>query len=449
MNNVITFNKSVKGASHISSGKPCQDYSISINENGIQIVVVCDGHGGSSYCRSDIGARFASEITVDCLKNFANCIPETTFIGKTFSITAQPKRNPFIDADGNKLRYEELDETQQQYAKQARSYIESENKYPEQQTIVKDLINQIYQTWIKTINKDQHDHPFNKKERSLLNNLDVTKAYGCTLLAFLKTQNYWLAFQIGDGSIYWCDKKLSWRKPVPDDCACFLNYTTSLCDADPLIEFRYAFSGENDIPIAVMLCSDGVDGSLRTEENIQDFYEQIIGLYIDGDNIEEELQSYLPQLSESGNRDDISIAGIIDFSTPESLDIKKTMDLKKKSRDIKNKYRTKKSEIESISNKIESLQFKLSRQGDAYFMKQTELDDLRNDVKAKEIEVEEIRQSMNSIKKEISLLQESLKTRQTEFESWKFITKNEMAKLEAEQMNDNKNNIKDNIITNW
>jgi len=114
------FNKSVRGASHIASEKPCQDYSISYDECGITIAVVCDGHGGNTYFRSDIGAKIAAEITLDQLRGFAQSIPSEMFLNKDFSITAKPKRNPFIDSDGKRVRFEDLNETQQRYALQTR-----------------------------------------------------------------------------------------------------------------------------------------------------------------------------------------------------------------------------------------------------------------------------------------------------------------------------------------
>lgn len=440
MSDLKVFHKSVRGASHITSGKPCQDYSASFDEDGIQIVVVCDGHGGSTYVRSDIGAKLAAENAIDCLRNFVRCISDDVFLGKSFSITAQPKHNPFVDVDGCQLRFEDMDDTQRQWAKQASSYCDSEEKCIEQQKIVKDLLNQIYNAWVKAIALDAKKHSFNKKEQTALKDSDISKAYGCTMLAFLRTPKYWLAFQIGDGTIYCCDNKLSWIKPVPDDYTCFLNYTTSLCDADPLLEFRYAFSGLDDMPIAVMLCSDGLDGSLRTEDNLQDFYEQIIGLYSDGDNVEEELHGFLPKMSADGNHDDISIAGIVDLESIKTAEIQKKMDLKKREREIKSEYRTKKTEIDAVKSRIEMLTIKLDRQKDAHFMKQTELDELRQEVSVRENEVSEIEKTIEAFKSEIKELNKSLKVKEAEFDDWRFTIKTEMANLEYEQQNEDDDN---------
>lgn len=445
------FHKSIKGVSHIASGKPCQDFSGVFQDEDVKIVVVCDGHGGSTYFRSDVGAQIATEITIQTLKNFSRCVPASTFKGFSFSITAQPKRNPFIDADGNKLRFEELNDDQKKLALQAQNYLESVEKCPNQQELIKELLSQIYNEWMYAIKKDSQEHPFTRKEEKVLSGQGIEKAYGCTLLAFLQTQDYWLSFHIGDGRIMCCDKSLKWYHPVPDDCACFLNYTTSLCDTNPLIEFRYAFNGIDDQPLSVMLCSDGLDGSLRTDENLEDFYEQIIGLCMDGDDVESELEGYLPSLSESGNKDDISIAGIVNLSQSDEFETKRAMDFRKRDRAIRNDYRIKKSEIESICSKLEVLKMKYERVKDTRFEKQTELDDLRQHITASEREVSELDKSVETLRNEIDELMSDLKKKQQEFEDWKFTIKNEMAELESSENRTDFNDINNvnNNFTNW
>lgn len=427
------FNKSIKGASHNLSGKPCQDFSGAYQDEDVQIVVVCDGHGGNTYFRSDVGARIACKTTIEILSNFAKCISSSSFLGTSFAITAQPKKNPFIDPDGNKVRFEDLSDDQKELAKQARSFIEAECKYQAQQAIVKDLIARIYELWLERIKQNVRQYPFTPKEKSVLGNLGIEKAYGCTLLAFLRTKDYWLAFHIGDGKIYCCDSALKWNTPVPDDCACFLNYTTSLCDSNPLIEFRFAFNGKDDSPVAIMLCSDGLDGSLRTKENVQDFYEQIIGLCLDGDDVNSELERYLPFLSESGNKDDISLAGIVDLSSIDESEIRHIMELKKRTRSIQSDYRSKKAEIEAIDTRIESRKLKYGRAKDNRLAKQTELDKMRQEIKSREKEVNDLDKSVNDIGKEIDDLRAELKRKKDEFENWKFTVKNEMAELEIAQ----------------
>ncbi len=447
----VVFHKTVKGTSHIKSDKPCQDFSGIYQDEVIQIVVVSDGHGGNTYFRSDIGAKIATEITIQILRDFARCVQQDTFKGKSFSITAQPQKNPFIDADGHKLRFEELNDSQKKLAIQAQSFLESEGKNPQEQEIVKDLLSTIYRQWIYEINQDVKHNPFDKNERKILKGLGVEGAYGCTLLAFLQTKDYWLSFHIGDGKITCCDQSLTWYNPVPDDCNCFLNYTTSLCDSNPLIEFRYAFNGIDKRPLAVMLCSDGLDGSLRSDDNLQDFYEQIIGLCLDGDNVEVELESYLPELSTSGNKDDISLAGIVSLSDIDKSLLKNRMELKSRERNIKSDYQTKKTEIDSINSKIEVLKLKYDRLKDARFNKQTDLDELRSTLKSKEQEVSELDKSVETLRKEIETLKSELKQKTADFDNWKFTIKNEMADLETLQNRADANDIdkQDNNYVNW
>ena len=447
----VVFHKSIKGASHILTAKPCQDYSDSYLDDEIQIVVVCDGHGGSTYFRSDIGAKLATEITIQMLKDFARCVPPSSFTGISFSITAQPQKNPFIDADGHKLRFDELSEDQKKLARQAQSFFDAEEKYSEQQEIVKELLSKIYDEWKNRIEQDAKRNSFNSKELKVLKGLGIEKAYGCTLLAFLQTKDYWLSFHIGDGSITTCDQSLTWNNPVPDDCACFLNYTTSLCDKNPLIEFRYAFNGNNEPPIAIMLCSDGLDGSLRTNENLQDFYEQIIGLCLDGDDVEVELDNYLPSLSESGNKDDISLAGIISLNNIDEENLRNKMIFKKRSRNIQSDYRAKKTEIESISSRIDVLKIKLERMKDTRRIKQNDLDELRRIAESKEMEISELDKSVDSLEKEMVDLIAELRKKETDLDNWKFTVKNEMAELESAQSEPKTEDEENNLInyTNW
>ena len=48
MGRKIIFNVTKMGASHVKSGKPCQDYSLSweSEDKQVQVAIVCDGHGG-------------------------------------------------------------------------------------------------------------------------------------------------------------------------------------------------------------------------------------------------------------------------------------------------------------------------------------------------------------------------------------------------------------------
>ena len=80
--NIISFYEKAKGSSHKSSGKPCQDYGLSYENNGVYIAIVCDGHGGDSYVRSDKGAKLAAEIAFDKILEFIESLPDSFFTDK-------------------------------------------------------------------------------------------------------------------------------------------------------------------------------------------------------------------------------------------------------------------------------------------------------------------------------------------------------------------------------
>ena len=64
----IFFTKTEIGHSHINTGKRCQDFSASYNDEERTIVTACDGHGSNVYFRSHLGAKFASNAVIDVLR---------------------------------------------------------------------------------------------------------------------------------------------------------------------------------------------------------------------------------------------------------------------------------------------------------------------------------------------------------------------------------------------
>ena len=435
----IVFDIHIRGAGHIAQNKPCQDYSCSFNRDGIQIVVVCDGHGGSTYVRSEKGARFAGEIALKRMSAFARHITENIFQGQKFSITAKPKRNPFVDNDGNKLCYENLDETQKQYARQAQSYVEAMSKCTEQQNEIKILLEDIHNEWLSEIKRDSSENPFSEEEQKAIGNKDITKAYGCTLLAFLMTKHYWLAIQIGDGSIYLCNKNLSWERPVPNDCSCFLNLTTSLSDTNPVQEFRYSFNGIDKRPLAVLICSDGLDGSLQTDINIHNFFEQIISFQVDGGDIKKELKEYLPRLSKDGNSDDISLAGIIDLSITGKREMKELLDLRQRKREISSEHKRRKAEIKSIKDKTEILLIKYNRLENNAKVIDSELKMIKENLRIREKKLLEIKTEIEQYLDKKKELDKLLIDKEEDFAQWNFTIKNEIAEIDV-RLKDIENN---------
>lgn len=291
------FDFHCQGESHKATDKVCQDYSYShIDENGLAIAVVCDGHGGKHYFRSDVGARFATEIIANNVREFVNNIDETLLVGQPF--TQQAAIQTEID--------------RQDFRKER----PVDNAF-------RQLFASIIGQWQQRIEQHAAENPLTEKENSqveeqyrkeFLSRYKLEKIYGCTLMAYVNTSKYWFAFHLGDGKMISFDQDAQWKEPVLWDDRCFLNKTTSICDSDALNEFRYTYQGDGGFPIAVFLGSDGIDDSFGEENNLVNFYVKVAkSLVTDGFEVTfSDVKDTLPVLSKRGSQDDMSIACVYD-----------------------------------------------------------------------------------------------------------------------------------------
>ncbi|MBT9873078.1 hypothetical protein GPL06_09670 [Bacteroides salyersiae] len=352
--NMITFYTQALGSSHLASKKPCQDNGMHYNQDEVCIVVVCDGHGGESYVRSDKGSRIAAEITKNKIVEFVKSCPAEKFIGKKNAVTVVPTRDPRFDKQGCKRDISMLSESEMDLLKQNILYTKEVDLFPEMETLFRGLFVDIYESWKSEIEKDAIDHPFSDKEKEKRGSLRIEKAYGTTLMAAVRTPNYWFAFHIGDGKLYACDRLMKWYEPVPWDCNCFLNVTTSLCDYAPVGEFRYAFDGTGDFPLAFVLGSDGIDDTFVRTELIHKFYSQL--LCVVNEREQEEVQTLLKEslsdLSKRGSHDDMSVAAIIDEnSLPKAIEY---YNIISEVRALNAERNKRQKELELLCNKIDS-----------------------------------------------------------------------------------------------
>ena len=317
--NRFSFALSKTGASHLPKGIPCQDYSLSWDSEDGQnlIVIVCDGHGSSTYVRSDIGSKLAAEITKAKLLDFIAMTNPSVFLNRQGAVTARPSLD---DSKWGLLPSKpetSMTEVEALLYKQNQQFYQQVKEIREQDTVICDVFEKIYYEWLDSIKKDSVENPFTDTERAALGNNDLVKAYGTTLIAYVQTPFYWLAFHIGDGRIVASDRYLNWPQPVPWDCNCFQNYTTSLCSKNPLISFRYAFNGKGEFPVAVMCCSDGIEDSYGdfdiAPSYLLNFYTGLLNttLVESKDCFLEKLNVFLPKLSTAGSKDDMSLAGFV------------------------------------------------------------------------------------------------------------------------------------------
>lgn len=285
-----------QGESHKATNKVCQDYSYSEVSERMTIAIVCDGHGGARYFRSDVGAKYATEITKDCVTTFIEGVGDELFKGKTFT---------------------------QVYALNTEIKNDNFAKKTKIDNALRQLFSSIIYRWQDKILNHAKTNPLTDNEKTSLDTRYVSdfeaqksleKTYGCTLMCYAQTKDYWFAFHLGDGKCIAFDKDGNWSEPIPWDERCFLNKTTSLCDSSALDEFRYCYQGDGEFPVAVFLGSDGIDDSFGETTNMVNFYAQVAKM-LAKDSLEDSmtsLQTALPELSAKGSQDDMSIACVFD-----------------------------------------------------------------------------------------------------------------------------------------
>ena len=284
MNNVRSFHVTRQGANHIKKNKICQDYSVSFEDDEyISYAIVCDGHGGDDYIRSDEGSKRAAQVAGSAIVDFVHTVLVKYDIGYL------------------QRHYEEL---------------------------LRGLAASIITQWRQSIQEHLAANPFSEAElakvsekaRERYSSGNIASAYGTTLIAVVFTEDYWFGIKIGDGKCVAVDGEGNFSMPIPDDGVCFLNATTSICDTNAIDNFRYAFSPHR--PVAVFAGTDGIDDCFNKDEQLFSLYKTILYSFARSqyDEAKEGLEDYLPRLSAKGSGDDMSIGGIIDIPRLEGLD---------------------------------------------------------------------------------------------------------------------------------
>ena len=252
---------SVQGASHLRKNSVCQDSSRFVCAEGYAIAAVSDGHGSQNHFRSDIGSKLAVNVAIESVKDF--------------------------------LQHPSAHEKH-----------------------LKQLAKNILLKWNNAVREHYNSNPPTGEHNYDPGKIEVI--YGATLLAAAATKNYWFAIQIGDGNCvsYYADGRFEHN--VPEDNRLIYNMTTSLCDADAIDSFRHYYSEEK--PAAIFLTTDGVLNSFDAsggQSYFHKFLEKIMNSLqqYKPHEVEEELRSYLPELSKKGSGDDVSVAVIFDLGS--------------------------------------------------------------------------------------------------------------------------------------
>lgn len=296
---IFSFSTTETGYNHIKAepSKVCEDASDFYDDEKMHICIVADGHGSDNYPRTDRGSQYAVDATIEQIKAFVQKIYNPDPENPEKSVN---ESNELIE----KFLYSKIDETHQ----------------------LKNLSKSILIRWRELVDKDVEENPFH--ESDMLNVSDkykkiymseniserrADKAYGCTLIAYVVTENFSFGMQIGDGKCVVIDKNGTFSEPIPWDENCQMNVTTSICDSDAADEFRFFVTEEK--PSAVFCGSDGIDDSYANVEEMYALYRSIIKIFIEyGSDVgKAEIKEYLPVLTKKGSGDDVSIAFIMDI----------------------------------------------------------------------------------------------------------------------------------------
>ena len=294
------------GESHRYADKPRQDCSKAESTDLFTIGVVCDGHGGERYFRSDVGARAAVDAARKGAEEFVRNADESLFRDAQFTqrgtADAEAEKKKSCGSDVRDALFRQL------FASIIYDWREHVVSHANHNPVpLSENEKRVPPEYIEEFNKTDADG----------NRTGIEKTYGCTLICFVQTKSYWFAFHIGDGkciSFSEKDGRISWEEPVPEDKECFLNTTTSICDANAINEFRYCYGGRNTFPLAVFLASDGIDDSFGEDSNLANFYVQILKKIVRSspDEVKSELDSTLRELGVHGSKDDKSVVCCFD-----------------------------------------------------------------------------------------------------------------------------------------
>ena len=224
------------GESHKSTDKPCQDCAWAESNDSLSMAIVCDGHGGESYFRSQYGAKFAVDITKLAVRSFVENMGVSSYTEKGQESVFTNKS--FTEYGNNDGKEHEIDE----HAHKALVWLFSSIISQWNEKIAKDALERDLTDWERTHVDQKYQDDFKLKRQKEGETFE--KIYGCTLMVYVQTPSYWFAFHIGDGKCVFMSidgGKLICQQPIPWDEKCFLNKTTSLCDSRAIEEFRYCF----------------------------------------------------------------------------------------------------------------------------------------------------------------------------------------------------------------
>lgn len=301
-----------------SNPSSCVLLPVALNphKTAFSLACVSDGHGGAPYFRSQKGAEFAIQTTIELLSEsidkIALALEKKDYTKLNASLSASFVRRWMqkvmedVAGTDRAVFEKELNELKQVDEKAWKVYCdELDNAYA--------LATQYVNLYRNPAEKDKEQVSLDKD----FSKLDIKSMYGCTIAAYFRIKDtpLWYAFKVGDSDILMSFDE-EYLKPIPDDPQCYENVTTSLCDNSVVKEFCFPEKKYLErVPKTVFCSSDGVANSFTDEDFLKKFYTKLqFSCDEDGpDKTKSEVKDTLPVLGEKGSGDDISLAGIISY----------------------------------------------------------------------------------------------------------------------------------------
>lgn len=439
MERIVTFHETAIGHLHVMRKIPCEDYSESFSEeNGkYYIAIVADGHGATECYRSSVGSRLVCEVTLECLKEFAETNTREAIIEERF----------YNDILTN-MRYQTM--------------------------AIRQLTDIIIARWSDRVFEYHNSNPLTKEEKELLESKydenrineisqNILHIYGTTMMAALQLPKCAVLLHQGDGRLNVVFDDGSIEQPVPWDARCEDTTTTSMCDEDAATSIRSKILNLDERKVVgYLLGSDGVEDGYRDTYDdlggthcllggVKAFYKDLLCkmVTLTEDEFKEYLREFLPafsadgKFSRSGSGDDVSVAGIVNIESIKILTEKFAMDTKmysleeelfwredelrgktrkhgilgKRVTESESTYEAKKKSLESVNKSLEKLlqekkswEQEVQRAKEEYQLASNEVFAAKSDLETAQKNFEEYDETYQRIKSECQRILEEIKT---------------------------------------
>lgn len=259
------ISKSIRGASHVRSGKPNQDSYKIAQESGALILAAADGHGSDTCPHSKSGSVIAVNVFCKTMSDYCR-----QYAGDFDALRV------LFSREGDTAIARSIDAEWKRRVTKAHSYK------------LKQIITPT--AW----GEDKES---------------VWKLYGTTLLGVVITPPFVFAYQLGDGDIAYADEKEVKHIITGDKLLGTETYSLSKPDSWQKAITSVVSLPNSEIRHAFMLSTDGFSNSYRDEkvflQTVADYYKAIVDHGVDAVN--SNIKSWLNETSKGGSGDDITV----------------------------------------------------------------------------------------------------------------------------------------------